>query len=41
MNYDLNKLELVYNQNYEFVPKNDYKYIMDSKLLINIIIPIH
>ena len=34
MNYDLNKLEFpVYNQNYEFVPKNDYKYIMDSKII--------
>ena len=34
MNYDLNKLEFpVYNQNYEFVPKNQYKYIKDSKII--------
>ena len=34
MNYDLNKLEFpTYNQNYEFVPKNEYIYIKDSKFI--------
>ena len=34
MNYDLNKLEFPkYNQNYEFVPKNQYSYIKDSKII--------
>ena len=32
MNYDLDKLEF-HNQDYEFVPKNEYKYIKDSKII--------
>ena len=34
MNYDFDKLEFPeYNQSYEFVPKNEYKYIKDSKYI--------